>query len=133
MKLNIQKCELLEKKGPYSVVIAERLPFNIKKVSDVLFYYTIERFKDYYLLALDVSAIVTIECQRCMCDFDYQYKNNNNIAICKTEEIAEKMMTIYEPLVSPTNEVDLIEIITDDLHLFCPEVHDNLDECIDEK
>ncbi len=130
MKLSIQKCKPHEKIGPRSVEITERLPSYISKVWDVEFYYTVERLKDYYLLILDVSAYVRIECQRCMNDFDYHYKNINKIAVCKSEEIAERVMALYEPLVSQTNEVDLVEIITDDLHLFCPENHEDVDKCI---
>lgn len=132
MKLNIQKCQLQEKKGPFQAVITERLPFYVKKADISSFYYTTQMFKEYYLLTLEVSAELKIECQRCMHDFDYKYNNINNLAVCRSEEIAEKLMTEYEPLVSMTNEIDLIEIITDDLHLFCPEIHDNLDACIGE-
>ncbi len=133
MKLNIQKCQLLEKNGPFIVSITERLPYYIEKVDDVEFYYIVERFKEFYLLTLDLNACVKIQCQRCMHDFDYQYKNVTKIAVCKSEDVADRMMAEYEPLVSLTNEVDLIEIITDDLHLFCPEIHDNLDKCMSEK
>lgn len=132
MKLNIQKCNLQEKKGPFKLVINERVPFYVKKVDIESVYYTVQRFKEYYLLTLEVNAELKIECQRCMHDFDYKYNNVNNLAVCRSDEIAEKLMSEHEPLVSPTNEIDLVEIITDDLHLFCPEIHDNLDECIGE-
>lgn len=126
MKLNIQKCSLLEKYGPYSLDINERLPFFINKVEEVEFYYTVERFKDYYLLTTDVSACVNIECQRCLQPFVYNYKNFSKIAVCKSEEVAERVMEEFDPIVSLTNEVDFVEIITDDLHLYCPEMHDEM-------
>lgn len=125
MKFSIQKSELMVKKGPFSIEITERLPFYINTAQDIEFYYTVARFKEYYLLTLDVSANLNITCQRCLQDFNYRYLNTNNIAVCKSDEIAEKIMSTYEPLVSLTNEVDLLEIITDDLHLYCPEVHEN--------
>jgi uncharacterized protein len=132
MKLNIQKCQLQEQKGPFKLVITERLPFYVKNVDIESVYYTVQRFKDFYLLTLEVNAHLKIECQRCMHDFNYMYNKVNNLAVCKSDEIAEKLMTEHEPLVSLSNEIDLIEIITDDLHLFCPEIHDNLDVCLGE-
>lgn len=129
MKINIQKSKLLEKMGPYSIAITERLPVHVNAVRDVEFYYTLEKFKEYFLLTLDISAVITIECQRCMHDFEYQYSNSSNIAICKSDEIAERVMELHDSIVSPSNDVDFMQIITDDLHLFCPIFHDDFDAC----
>jgi uncharacterized protein len=129
MKINIQKSQLSEKYGPYLLLINNRLPKHIEKVDRVFFYYTLEKFKEYFILILEVNAELIIECQRCLQNFEYNYRNVNNFAICKSEAVAEKLMNDYEPIVSMNNELDLLEIITDDLHLFCPEVHVNLAEC----
>ena len=130
MKICLHKCEENVKNGPFVTEITERLPFNVSKVADVVFFYTVKKFKDFYLLVLDVSADVTIECQRCLHDFSHHYITNNSIAVCRSEDIAEQIMSEHEPLVSSTNEVDVTEIITDDLHLFCPERHGNVENCV---
>ena len=43
MKINIQKSKLLERMGPYSIEISERLPMHVNKVQDTEFYYTLEK------------------------------------------------------------------------------------------
>lgn len=129
MKICLHKCEENKKYGPVLLEIKHRLPFNLKKVSDVECIYTIKRCRDYYLLELEVSANTEIECQRCLQDFTHHYNNKSNIAVCKSEEVAEKVLTEHESLVSANNEVDLTEIVTDDLHLFCPEKHEKLEFC----
>lgn len=72
--------------------------------------------------------MLILTCQRCLGEFSYHYSNLTEVAVCDSDETAEKMMNQYDCLVS-TNQVDLQEIVTDELHLYAPEFHFDLNEC----
>ena len=71
-------------------------------------------------------------CQRCLQEFPHAYSHQTKLAVCKTDELAEKLMETFECTVNYKGEIDLIEVLTDDLHLFSPEKHQNVLECSNE-
>lgn len=109
--------------------LSERLPPHI--ISDCILdcEYLVQRCRDYYLLKLDVSGILTIQCQRCLGEFTHPYDNQTELAICRDEVTAENLMEQYECIASSQDEVDLASIVTDELHLYAPEKHAELIEC----
>lgn len=109
--------------------LSERLPAHI--VSDCILdcEYLVQQRPDYYLLKLDVSGMLTIQCQRCMDVLTYPYDNHTELAICRDEATAERLMDQYECITLSKNEVDLVSIVTDELHLYTPEKHAELIEC----
>jgi uncharacterized protein len=109
--------------------LSERLPSHIISDCTLDCHYVVQRLPDYYILSLDVSGSITIQCQRCLASFDYAYVNHTEIVVCRDEQTAEIMMDKYECVVSPTLEVDLAAIVTDELHLYAPEKHSELIEC----
>lgn len=112
--------------------LSERLPKHI--VADCILHcdYLVKSFPDYYTISLDVSGELPLRCLRCLDEYCYPYENHTELAICRDDETAEKLMEVYECIVSDRLEVDLVEVLTDELHLYVPEKHADLIDCHDE-
>lgn len=111
------------------VCVQERKPERVSSSCELTCVFQVEACQDYYLLTLDVSGTLAITCQRCVADFQQDYTNQTKLAVCASDEIAERLMTSHECIVVKDYEVDLIDIVTDELHLFLPEKHSDLSEC----
>jgi uncharacterized protein len=111
--------------------LTERLPHQIISDCSLVCEYVVSRYPDYYVLTLDVTGELPMQCQRCLGEFAQPYKNHTTLAICTNESTAEKLMESYECIVSPQLEVNLNEIVTDELHLYAPEKHEELIDCTD--
>ncbi|GGI91341.1 YceD family protein [Legionella impletisoli] len=85
--------------------------------------------EDYYILSLKTNANIILSCQRCLQAFSYEYKNQVELAVCDEEQTAEKLMSHYECMVINNYHLDMIEVLTDDLHLNLPEKHVDFQEC----
>lgn len=111
--------------------LTERLPHQIISDCSLVCEYVVTRYPDYYVLTLHVVGELPIQCQRCLEAFVQPYENHTELAICVNDSIAEKLMESYECIVSPQLEVNLVEIVTDELHLYAPEKHEELIDCTD--
>ncbi|MBA2656480.1 MAG: DUF177 domain-containing protein [Tatlockia sp.] len=113
------------------IEISGRLPGHLHSPCVVHCLFQAKAYKDYYLLTLRSDAALTITCQRCLTEFSHQYSNTTELAICDSDETAERMMNHYDCIVSDYR-IDLGEIITDELYLYSPEFHLDIDQCNDE-
>lgn len=111
------------------IELQERLPKHIHAPSSLTCAYHAINYKNYYLLRLEVAGVLKVTCQRCLQAFQYDYCNQIMLAACKSDGIAETLMEEFECLVIDDNEIDLIEILTDELHLFSREKHENSADC----
>ena len=111
------------------VPLHERLPERVVGSCVLACTLCVERAGHYYLVTLDVSGDVTLTCQRCLHDFPYSYKNLTKLAVCTNDATAESLMEHHECFVAPDGQMDLIDVLTDELHLFAPEKHPNTDDC----
>lgn len=109
--------------------LSERLPYYIVSDCTLDCEYLVQRFPNYYLLRLNVSGELSIQCQRCLENFTYPYENQTEVAICRDDLTAESLMEQYECIVAPQNELDLVPIVTDELYLYAPEKHAELIDC----
>ena len=107
----------------------ERLPQRISGPCALACDFEIEDHTDYYVLKLSVSGLLTMICQRCIHEFKHAYSHETQLAVCKNDELAETLMESFECTVNQTGEIDLVEVLTDDLHLFSPEKHLDVIEC----
>lgn len=112
-----------------TVTIKDRLPYFIQAPCEVCCEFRVEKKPDYYYLTLRVTATLAMTCQRCLDSFEYAYDHLSELAICPSEEVAEQVMSSLDCMVNTEDDLDLIAIATDELHLFCPEKHENLLEC----
>ncbi|STX51331.1 metal-binding, possibly nucleic acid-binding protein [Legionella busanensis] len=111
------------------VYVTKRLPNRIPTPCSLKCIYEVKPIDNYFLLSMQVSGTIEIECQRCLNMFLYDYKNITTLAICNSEASAEKLMEKYECIVANNFFIDLVELVTDELHLYSPEYHLNIDDC----
>lgn len=129
MLINLKNCAAKAAPQTVKIKLHERLPARINSPCLVNCQFTVRAVDNYYLMTLDVDVILTITCQRCLDLFSHHYINQTVLAICSTDERAEKMIELYESIVADHNQVDLIELVTDELHLYAPEFHALASEC----
>lgn len=108
-----------------SLQLNERLPYYIHSPCTVDCEVTVRQEHRYYHLNLKISGQFTISCQRCAKDFPFAYEHSSELAVCVDDDTANRMMIRMDSIVHPEDDLDLIAIVTDDLHLFCPEKHED--------
>lgn len=129
MKLCLKKYAKLAGSQTIVVKLRDRIPARVSSAPELTCVFKIEACSDYYLLTLDVSGQVDIACQRCLADFQHEYKNETTLAVCANDDVAETLMEHYECIVTHNGEIDLIDILTDEMYLFLPEKHHTIAEC----
>lgn len=130
MRLNLQDLAKKAEKTQIELDIQERLPSHLTLPCHVSASLTVKRQDDYFLLALESSASLNVICQRCSEQFQTDWKNYTELAICDNDARAEALLPIYECMVSADKaEPDLESIITDELHLYSPQFHPDMESC----
>lgn len=129
ININLKTSVKLLKPQQVRVTLSERLPLHIVSDCELCCDYFVKQTPDYTLLTLDVTGILPICCMRCCEIFQFNYENHTEIALCRDEETAESWMDTYDCIVYNQDEVDLIPILTDELHLYAPEKHPNPIDC----
>lgn len=124
----------LSKQGEQSevVTIDSRLPQSIAGSCQLHVTYSLTTEDDYFLLRMHVVGTLQCVCQRCLQEYSYDYDNITVLAICRSEDRAEELLDQYETIVVSHNQVKLSELITDELHLYVPEFHPDLQDCCGE-
>jgi uncharacterized protein len=51
------------------------------------------------------------------------------LAVCQNDIQAETLMEQFECVVAVDSQINLLEVLADDLHLFAPEKHTHLADC----
>lgn len=129
MLINLRASTTKEQPQRIEVELVERFPDNIIAPCKVICDYELQPYSDYYLLAMQVSGTIQIQCQRCLGTFEYPYDNSTTLAVCSSEEVAETLMSDYESIVALNNQIDFKELITDELILNCPKKHPDINDC----
>ncbi|CEK10818.1 YceD family protein [Legionella hackeliae] len=121
----------VNKASPESVILElrERLPAHINSGCIVNCQFAVESQNNYFILTLKVNSDLIITCQRCLKEFIYHYVNETKLAVCHSDEMAEKLMDQYECVIAENNHIDLAELITDEFHLYTPELHPETNDC----
>jgi uncharacterized protein len=109
--------------------IKERLPSFLVALCQLTATYHIEAKGDYYLVHLRIVGDLKVTCQRCMKEFNSSYDNPTTIAVCRNDERAEQLLELYECIVSSNWQVDLEELVIDELHLYAPQFHPDINDC----
>ena len=119
---------------PQQIVITlqERLPERIIRPCEFTCIFHVVSYGDYYLLTLDIVGALAVKCQRCLSVFEHEYCNQSKLAVCRTDTVAEALMEHFECVVAENDEIDLLDILADELHLFSPEKHNNYMDCNNE-
>lgn len=111
------------------LVIHERLPHFISAPCVLHVSYHVDAEDDFYLLHLQVSGSLMVMCQRCMQEFVQPYDNVTVIAVARSDARAEQLLAHYECIVSSNWQVDLETIVVDELYLYAPQFHEEIDAC----
>jgi uncharacterized protein len=128
----IKSLKILAKQAePTHVVLRllDRLPYFVASPCDMTCDVSVEKNHQYYALSLAVQGRVTLICQRCLASFEHSYAHVSELAVCPDEAVAERLMPTMDCVVSEGDDIDLLAIVTDELHLFCPEKHADTFEC----
>lgn len=128
MIINLKTSAASDEQQALTIEIKDRLPAHLNSPCIINCNFVAKVYENYYILNLNSKANLAITCQRCLGKFDYPYSNQTELAICKTDEIAEQLMNRYDCMVA-ANEVDLQEILTDELNLYTPEFHPDQKAC----
>jgi len=129
MLINLKTCAYSSDAQTISISIQERLPDNVSEASHMTCKYTVKDEQTYHLLVLDVRAELTMLCQRCLHTYKFDYIHQTVLAVCATDELADRLMSSYDTITVEKQEVDLLMVLTDDLHLNTPLNHPNREDC----
>ena len=128
MKLNLKQQSQASEPLKTTIIVEERLPEHLPSACTLNVEVQVKEFNDYYLMDIKNQGMVDILCQRCLQVFAYEFKQQNQLAVCKTEMAAERLMQDYECIVEG-NHVNLVDILTDNLHLYLPQKHLQFEKC----
>lgn len=128
MIINLKHCVAKKEQQTLSIEIDKRLPNHLSSPCVINCQFIVKSFKDYYLVELKSESTLSVTCQRCLGEFSHSYSNQTELAVCDSDETAERLMSQYECIVS-TEEIDLQELLTDELNLYLPEFHPDFKDC----
>jgi uncharacterized protein len=112
-----------------TLIVSDRLPAFLNGPCHLDLSYAIEAEDDFYLIHLSVKGQLSVVCQRCAQEFASSYDNQTTIAVCRTDERAEQILEQYESVVSANWQIDLMELVIDELHLYAPQFHNEISDC----
>ena len=115
--------------GHADIDITERLPVYVRAPGHINCRYQVKKLDNYYLLIVDSTGDLTVVCQRCNQLFNYHYHHKTELAICDSDSMAEQLLEQMESVVIKNFKINLVDVLTDDLHLFVPEKHDDINLC----
>lgn len=131
MFINLKTCALNRSSGPVTLTLNDRLPTHIEAPCTLNCDFQLEAVDDYHLLHLAVTGDITIICQRCLQPFASSYSNQSSMALCRDDAQAERLLPQYESVVIENNQVNLIDLLSDEMFLYSPQMHENTEGCDD--
>ena len=114
------------------ITLSERLPSFLVSPCTLNVSYEVKARDDFYLINMEVSGELTVQCQRCIQEFNLKYNNSTTIAVTRNDERAEQLLEHYECIVSTNYQVNLEDLIIDELHLYVPQFHEETRDCDEE-
>lgn len=112
-----------------TIVITQRLPAFMTGPCTLNVDYLVESKDDYYMIQLHVQGDLNIICQRCLEEFAYSYDNTTQIVVCSNDARADQLLEQYECIVAANLKVELEDLVIDELHLYAPQFHPDINEC----
>lgn len=109
--------------------IMERMPVHVCAPCRLSCSFEVHKQDSYYLLFMDTKGTLSITCQRCAHPFEYEYHHKTELAVCDSDSTAERLMEQFDCMVIESMQINLLDILTDDLHLFLPEKHEDIQHC----
>lgn len=129
MFIDVKKMALEAKVLEGEMILSERLPAHV--LNSVMMHYKIDvlPLERMYLLSIQEKADISAQCQRCSESMSIHFYNESQVSICEKEAMCEKYYAQYDVILAPDAKVSLEELLTDNLHLHLPQMHENIEEC----
>ncbi len=128
MYIHLKNASNIINRQVISVTVQERLPFFVQKPVDLDCVFQVQFHNNYYLFLLQSEGTIDLTCQRCLGSFAHTLKMDLKLAICQQESMRPHLETRYDCIINTDDELNVVELITDELHLSLPEKHlDSMD------
>lgn len=114
---------------PIHAVLTTRLPAHVEGPCSVVCEAEVVKEADHHVLTVMVCGEVKVICQRCLETFNHDHRHTIRLAVCSDESQVATLMERYDGVMVGDHEPNLIEIVTDDLHLSVPERHLDIEVC----
>jgi uncharacterized protein len=112
-----------------TITLNNRLPSWVQSPCQINCTIKITSCGNFYLLNLTMDAVLHITCQRCLSTVHSPFHHTTELALCFNEEKANDLMTMYDTVVVESDELNLDDLLTDELHLFAPEIPHEIEVC----
>lgn len=129
MNIDVKKKSNQNLSEVQKVLLDERLPYYVTESFLMNFQYQIENRGEFYLIKLKEFASIPVQCQRCAEIWFFDYQNEVELAICPSEQVAEKYQSVHDVIVVPDLILDIKDVLIDNMHLFLPNKHLEVDKC----
>ena len=112
-----------------SFCLNERLPAWIEGPCALNVVLTITENPNYYHVQFRVTGTLLICCQRCLTRVDYAYQHDNELIVLGSEAALARYSLATDCVVAASGELDLRDMVTDELHLYSPEIPHAFEQC----
>ena len=129
MNINLKSAAKQETPRIVPIKLEARLPSWINGTPELTCTYRVKDVGDYYSLALQTKGMLSITCQRCLENVDYLYEHASELFLCRTDDVADRLMELGESIVIENDEANLNDIVTDDLYFFASDKPHDLTSC----
>ena len=129
MNIRLTSVAKQDNPGVVPIKLEERLPSWINGAPLLTCTYHVKDMRDYYSLTLQTKGVLSITCQRCLEQVEHFYEHSSEVLLCRTDEVADRLMGVGESIVVEHDEVNLNDIITDDLYFYAPDKPHDITSC----
>ena len=112
-----------------SLCLDERLPSWIEAPCELNVVLTVTENADHFNLKFRVTGTLLICCQRCLTRVEYAYQHDNALIVLRSEATLARYSLAADCVVAASGEIDLCDIVTDELHLYSPEIPHAFEQC----
>ena len=118
-----------ESASEVTVCLHDRLPAWIRSPCSLTTVVKIEEQAKHYRLSFRLQGTIAICCQRCFEWVDYTYTHQNNIVVLSCDAELVRHSLDEDCIVANAGEINWLDVVTDELHLYAPEIPHARSEC----
>lgn len=122
MSFSLKQLAKYESPQAYHETLTVRLPAWIESPCVLTGSFQVHAADHYYRLTVEVQGVLQVICQRCLEIVPYDYNRTFELAICSSDTRADQLMNQFECIVSTEGKLELVDILTDEVHLNVPEI-----------
>ena len=113
----------------FHITLTERLPRHLSAPCIIHGSFIVHAEQEVYRIVLDTHSVLSLCCLRCAEEYQTHYVQQTSLIVCLSEQLAARYMAVGDCIVLENPYLNLIDILTDELHLFAPEKHIDVKEC----